>query len=502
MKKKICLLLAILLLLSSVLVLSSCKKDGEGNGEDETTVSTTGGANGEDDKLYERLPTGDFDGYTFTILNAQSDYALTTIVPTETEDSLSQAIVNRNAVVKERLNINIVEESIPHPAYKVIQEEVRKLNSSNSFAYDAVFNEVAYQTPLAQEGAYLAVEDYEAYIDLNNPWWFTDAMDSLKIDGMTCELFGDFHLMYYESIYGMAFNQKKLSESHIDFPYDLVREGKWTLSELKEMVSIFNADDSATDNYGIVGSKDFCTGMVTASGFSLIEQDDNAILIPYNNDEIIVSIYESLLTFYESNGDGQANWIHPDYASETYLSGAFTKEKSEVGSALGIFSSGRAAFVADAVGGFRSMRSAEFDYGIIPLPKNSTDQRDYINFIYSGAASCGIPTTTEELERTCAVLENLAAFSHKYVKNEYYEIVVQLRTVRDNDSIEMLDIIFGHAEKSTTKFELDLVYGIGIAAYIRLNLSDSATEIKSQLDSIKRTSVDANIKKVIAAYGG
>ena len=92
--------------------------------------------------------------------------------------------------------------------------------------------------------------------------------------------------------------------------------------------------------------------------------------------------------------------------------------------------------------------------------------------------------------------------SHKYVKNEYYEIVVQLRTVRDNDSIEMLDIIFGHAEKSTTKFELDLVYGIGIAACIRLNLSDSATEIKSQLDSIKRTSVDANIKKVIAAYGG
>ncbi len=134
------------------------------------------------------------------------------------------------------------------------------------------------------------------------------------------------------------------------------------------------------------------------------------------------------------------------------------------------------------------------------FPKNSTDQRDYVNFIYAGAASCGIPTTTEELESTCAVLENLAAFFHKYVKNEYYEIVVQLRTVRDNDSLEMLNIIFGHAEKSTTKFELDLVYNIGIATCIRINLSDSKGEIKSQLDSIKRTSVDTNIKNVIKAY--
>ena len=500
MKKKICLLLAILLLLSSVLGLSSCNKADEGAKEETTAITTYGVENKEDTKLYERVPIGDYDGYTFTILNAKSGYAITDIVPVESQDSLSQAMFTRNSIVKERLNLEIVEESRPVPAYNTVLEEVKKLNQSQSFAFDAIFNQVAYQTPLAQEGAYLAIEDYEAYLDLSKPWWFNDAMDSLKIDGQTCELFGEFHLMYYESIYGMSFNQKKLSESKVEFPYDLVREGKWTLSELKEMMSLVSASSGEENNYGIVGSKDFCTSMITASDFSLIEQDDDKILIPYQNDDTLVNIYESILDFYVSNGDGQTNWIHPDYSSEAYSSGAFKEEKSTYGDAKSIFASGRSAFIADAVGSFRSFRNAEFDYGIIPQPKYNGDQEKYVSFIYSGAASCGVPTSTPDIERTCAVLENLAAFSYKYVKDEYYETVIQLRTVRDNDSIEMLDIIFGHSDMSITRFELDLVYDIGLVRCIRTNLSDGAAEIKSQLDSIKKTSVVSNINSIIDAY--
>ncbi|MBQ7383200.1 MAG: hypothetical protein IJV72_00220 [Clostridia bacterium] len=505
MKRKICLLLAMLLLLSAVLGLSSCKKDGEGDGGEETTVSTTGNGGGdgvENSKLYERLPTGDYDGYTFTMLVAQSDYAITTMVPTETSESLNQAIFRRNSTVKERLNINIVEESRPVPAYNTVLSEVRKLNSTNDFAYDVVFNEVAYQTPLAQEGAYFAVDEYEAYIDLNNPWWFSDAMDSLKIGGRTCELFGDLHLMYYDSIYAFAFNQKMFMDSHIEFPYELVREGKWTMSEFKEILNTVYA--AAEDNhYGVAGVNNFSWAMLTSMGFSLIEQDDAEGLVPYNDDETFVLIYEELLDLYRSNGDGQDNWLMAAKESAAYESGAFTEEMANGGTnggAYGAFIDGRAAFLGTTIGGLRRVRNASFDYGIVPMPKYNTDQRKYVNYIYSGAASCGIPISSPDLERTCVILENLSAYSHMYVKNEYYEIVVQLRTVRDNDSLEMLDVVFGHSDNSTTKFELDQVYALGFSGVVRINLSDAVAEIKHSMDSIKTSTVASNIKKVIDAY--
>lgn len=502
MKKKLCLFLAVLFMLSAVLGLTSCNKDGGEGSEGETTVSTTGGdANGdkEKDKLYSKLSTGDFGGYEFKILNAQSNYALTDIVPVDSPDSLSQAMIERNSVVKTKLNINIIEDSRPYPSYNVVQDEVRKFNSAQTFEFDAVFNECAAQTPLAQEGAYLATEDYEVYLDLSKPWWFGDAMDSLKIDGRTCELFGDFHLMYYESINGMTFNQKMFTENKVEFPYDLVREGKWTMAEFKEMATIFSENETGADCYGVVAPKSFASALITSSNFFLVEQDEEKVLRVYDNDDILVQIYTDILTFYSSNGDEGSNWIHPDYSAETFKSGAFKVGKS-IGGHGELFASGRAAFMNEATGAIRAMRRCEFNYGIIPLPKYNTDQDKYVSFIYSGAASCGVPVTSPNLERTCTVLENLAAFSHKYIKDEYYEVVVQLRTVRDNDSIEMLDIMFGHSDLSTTKFELDTIFHFGITGCLRINISDKNSGIKSQLDSIKLTEVPTNIQKVIDGY--
>ncbi|MBQ7383291.1 MAG: hypothetical protein IJV72_00680, partial [Clostridia bacterium] len=238
MKRKICLILAILMLLTVVFGTSACKKNDEGE-TGETTVSTTTGGDGgaEDNSLYADLPKANYNGYTFNILVSESDYAITTICPEDTTDSLNQAMFNRNSFVKDTLNINIVEESLEFPAFTKVQEEMRRLNTANTFTYDAVFNEAGYQTPLAQEGVYLAIDNYEQYLNLSKPWWFTDAMESLKIDGRTCELFGDFHLMFYDSIHAIVFNQNQLRDNKIAFPYDLVRSGDWTLEELKDKVA-------------------------------------------------------------------------------------------------------------------------------------------------------------------------------------------------------------------------------------------------------------------------
>lgn len=496
MKKKLSLLLAILMLVSVAFGATSCNKDGEGEGGEttEATVVTTLAGDEDDAKLYEDLPTGDFGGYVFNILNGQSNYAKTTLVPVETQDSLNAAMFNRNKFVEQELNVKIVEDSRPHPAYKTIQEEVRLLNSSNDFAYDIIYNELGYQTALAQEGAYFATDEYEMYLDFSKPWWLTDAMDSIKIDGRTCELFGEFHLMFYESIWAAAFNQKIFTEKKMDFPYDLVRSGDWTIGAFKELAAQASAGDDGI--YGVFTDGNyFSTAMIASTGFELISQDETDILIPYENDELLVSIYEALLPFYASNGDGMDNWIMPNGESDAKLNGSFTDNKEGQ-----LFLRGRAAFFTDTIGAMQRIRAADFDYGIVPLPKYESGQETYVSNVFRAAASGGIPVTSPDVERTCTILENLTAYSYQMVKKEYYEVVVQARTVRDNDSIEMLDIIFGNSENGVVKFELDAVYGIGISSCINLNISDAAPEVKSQLDSIKGTSVKTNIDNVIKAY--
>ena len=147
----------------------------------------------------------------------------------------------------------------------------------------------------------------------------------------------------------------------------------------------------------------------------------------------------------------------------------------------------------------RQVRRSEFEYGIIPLPKFDTDQDLYVSNVYRAASSCGIPATSPELDRTCVILENLSAYSYKLLKHEYYEVVVQGRTVRDNDSIEMLDIIFGHTELGVTRFEIDGVYTLGISEEVRRSMSDNVSEIMNNVDGVM-SAVSGEIDKIVEAY--
>lgn len=500
MKRKICLLLALLMIMTAAFSLTSCKKDGEG---EETTVATTvgvgGGDGGADDaSLYEDLPTGNYEGYNFKFLNNISDYANTTIVPTDMSDSVSSAMYNRNAHVKDLLKINLEEVSM---SYSEAAEEMRKITNSNDFVYDAVYNEVVFQTPLAQNGAYYSVEEYEQYLNFEKPWWFTDAMDSIRIDGRGFELFGDLQLMYYDSIWGMTFNQKILSDNKQAYPYDLVREGKWTIDELKEIIAA--TAEATSENWGMLSHKDFISAMICSSDFVLVQQDEDEVLVKFENTETFTNIYTKIMdVFFTSNGEEEkVNYVIADYGSEAYktdFTHAGAKE-SEWGFAE-LFTAGKGSFMAGTIGDIQKVRSAEFNYGIVPFPKYDTDQPQYVSWIYRGAASLGIPATNPDLERTCTVIENLAAYSYKLVKNEYYDVVVQTRTVRDNDSIEMLDIIFGHSENGTTRFEIDTVYETGISNVIRKEMSDRSSAIMSAFGNF--TEINGKINKVIEDYKG
>ena len=492
MKRKICLLLAVLMILSVTAIFASCDKS---NGDPSaTTVTTSPQGDGGDPnaKLYEDLPTGSYEGYNFTFLNNESNYAITTIVPEDTTDTVNAAIFARNSFVKEKLGIEMTE---IRQGYNEVKSTMQSLTSSGDFEYDAVYNEVHLQTPLAQAGTYLQIADYEEYLNLSKPWWFTDATDSIAIDGNSYELFGDLQLMYYDSIWGITFNQQDLIDNKQTFPYDLVRSGDWTLAELEKILKA-TYQKPGSEHYGMVSHKDFISAMISASDFVVVSQDEDDVLKVFEDEDRFVEVYTEIMSiFFASNGPEKMNAIKPDYKSQAHLSGSFSTMTEGFQQQ---FTLGKSTFMAGTIGDIRQVRGSEFSYGIIPLPKFDTDQEQYVSWIYQGAASLGIPATNPNVEQTCVILENLAAYSFKLVKSEYYDVVVQGRTVRDNDSIEMLDIIFGHTELGVTRFEIDTTYRLGLSDEIRKCMSDNVTEIMVSINGL--SSVETNIENLIEAY--
>ena len=493
MKRKLCIILAVLMLLSTVAIFSSCG-DKNTDGAANTTVTTLPGGDGGDkgdSHLYEDLPTGSYDGYEFKTINADIGYAINTIVPEDTADSLDAAIYARNAYVKEKLNITMTD-LLTANIYSIMSALV----SSNDFEYDLAFHRADSNTNLARQGAYLMIEEYEEYLNFDKPWWFTDAIDSIKIDDKGFLLFSDMHLCYYDSMWTLMFNHSDLTNNKVAFPYDLVRSGDWTIEELEKIVKA-TYQKPGEEHYGITSHAGFITALHVACDFNVVSQDDDEILMMFDDESRFVDVYTKLKdAFFTSNGPEKMNYIDFAGGSSGAVSSAHLNYKVNF---VDRFVTGMATFLSGTVGDMSTARACEHDYGYVPIPKYDTEQDQYVAMIHNGASSAGIPATSPDVERTCTVLENLAAYSYKFVKYEYYDVLMQGRSVRDGDSIEMLDIIFGVDERGTTRFVIDKVYGMGISVEIEKAMSDAVVEVLVNVDGL-RGSVEGKIEEIVEAY--
>jgi hypothetical protein len=109
----------------------------------------------------------------------------------------------------------------------------------------------------------------------------------------------------------------------------------------------------------------------------------------------------------------------------------------------GSFEDNRALFMWARMRVVERFRGMEADFGILPLPKFDEDQENYRSVVnpYTGIL-LGVPQSADNLERVSIILEALAAESKYTLQPAYYDIVLQRKFARDEESSAMLDIIF------------------------------------------------------------
>lgn len=138
------------------------------------------------------------------------------------------------------------------------------------------------------------------------------------------------------------------------------------------------------------------------------------------------------------------------------------------------------------------------EFGVLPYPKLDESQAEYVSYIADYAAVCGIPVSVENPERVGVVLENLCGISHGELQDAYIKDTMNFKYIRDEDSREMLDIIF-----STGRFNLSDQLDVNtVRSKIQSSALAGKETIAADLEKVlpaAREKLDKNIQKLMHA---
>ena len=401
------------------------KPDGGGTTTDTESVGTE----------YPELEAEDFGGAEITFLvmkpNEVNDRLREINVTEENGDILNDSVFRRNVIIEDKYNIKlgVVEANVA--------DSISKAVNSGDDSFDAALGGIGDSYASAGKRYLLDLNDVP-YIDLSNPWWNQDSVSGGSFAGKNYFAVSDINLLSLDNMAVMMFNKKIVSDLSLESPYDLVKSGEWTIDKFASMSRGISADLDGdgelgeNDRYGfacnLYGSDCFLFG----SGYSISKK---------NKDDIpeINTISESFIDSFTK--------VIQIMNDETVTLFADKKQYKSQRQTLpwNSFKEGRILFYVETSVFISLLRDMEIDFGLIPLPKADDQQEKYATFIHGYHSSAvQIPVTNTNLAMTGKILEDMAYQSHLYVRPAYYESTLRGKCVRDEESLDMLDYIFGH----------------------------------------------------------
>ncbi len=374
-----------------------------------------------------------YEGETITVLNStayENKYGHEVAYLEEDivgGDIVAEAVYERNMRVSERLGVKI--EAVEGSWWDTWNKELSLSIQAGDNAYDAICGAVLTAYKCIPQG-YLTNLKHVSSVNLSSPWW-----DQKEIAGMTFldgvyTLAGDIN--FYDN-YGtscMFFNVEMCQNNDLALPYQAVRDGTWTFDMLngmvKDLYQDLNGDGKSDENdlFGMVSNGGIVRRMLYGLNNQEIYLNEENYPVINESEEIdntISMIVDLMKTkgYYSSGGDGS-------YAE--------------------IFTNGRALFSEDNLTYLIYARSIDtFTIGVLPYPKLDENQENYCCTITDAYSTVyGIPVTADA-EMVGYVLEAMGAASVDTLTEAVIEKNCMIKSVRDEDSADMLRLILDSA---------------------------------------------------------
>ncbi len=496
MKKRIlAALLAAMMASSALAACSDTPEEPADTGAQESAAdTTTEEVTTQDPTLADELPKDKkFDNLNFIIISR--DYGEGSVAwkiqdiytAEENGERINDAVFKRNLALNERFGIVVKQELV---AETRTEAEKRITAGENSFSL--IQEALDRQGPMIVGGYIMEMTPLE-YLNFDKAWWDTDAVNGLSIAGRVYTALGSGQLNAYKATWVSLFNKKLAKDANLPDLYQVVRDGKWTLDRLLEYASATTKDlngdgkmEWTVDRFGVGIENGVNIPLIMGTGTNLTKFNADGSYELLIDSEEVAKAAEKIWNFYYSD----ANTI----LNVEKLSGVTNRWVAY-----------RSQFASDNFGfmlthlGTPTLIAGEMqsDFGILPFPKVYEEQEEYISAIqYGNVHSLTIPKIAEDPNRTAMLTEAYQMYSHDTVRPAYYDYTLTLRASRDNESAEMLDIIFANRN-----LDVSLLYNATTKAETTLtNIAKepSAFNFASTMAAQKAT-IKANLDTVVKA---
>ncbi len=423
--------LSFLLLAALLIGTTACGGTDSGPADTDTTASseTTAAPTGLADTVTDgELKALGLDGYEFRIFQrVKSNGWSCADLSSEGENGevLNDTVWKRNLALEDRFGFTI---SCGYSADTYAKELATYVLAGDD-TYDAALPMGRTAAGFASQGI-LADLSSLSYLDFDSSVWNKTFNDNLSYNGKLYYAAGSVTINSLKCLRCILFNKDRAAEYKLDDPYAIVRAGKWTLDVFEEMAKTVSADlDGNTvydlnDLYGYDGQSSV-SGLCFyyGSGETMVGMENGLPVVQIGN-ERSTQVFDRIRKMF---GDTTVFKLGAD------------------ADVAALFASGNALFRCTPVTTAETLRAEKVDFGILPLPKFDEKQEKYYTYTDGWCISpVVVPKNAKNPERSGFVLQAIAEASVDTVVPVYYDACLTAKGLRDEESSEMLDILFAN----------------------------------------------------------
>ncbi len=345
-------------------------------------------------------------------------------------DPLEQAVYTRNLLLEEKCKINYIVSPV---ATSAVIETIANDIKGGSGEYSLAMPNMEGAGTMASRGH--ARDFHELpYIDLEADWWDQGTAE-MNIGGKLFWMNSDVNFLAHDVTFLILFSKVLAEKEGLDNLYETVENQEWTLdvfsSYVEKVTQDANGDGKydSNDVFGLIGTSSMGSTMFYASGLKYIQcsEDDDPYLCMTDSDLLKATdlLDKVLEIFYAGNS--------------TYIVKA-----GDEGVAKSMFAANQGLFYSEVASYIVNLKDMSDDFGVLPVPKYDENQENYQTWVHGISSTMVVPVGPQNGEDISKVLECMAILSGKHVIPTYYELVLKRKTVRDEESAGMLDIIFSN----------------------------------------------------------
>lgn len=478
------------------LILFSCS-----TASDEGKTTTAGGGSGQNepgetttDAATPELPEKDFGGYVFRMYTCLPIPDATNLMDAEQilGEPLNDAIYKANREIEERFGIAFKQTEID--TWDKMASILDKSVAAGDDVCDMINIVDRDVMSLLAKGKCIYSIGELPYIDPSKEYWNQKTKELYTIAGKSYFLNGANMLNYIDTIKHLVYNKQIAQDNGIENIYNLVREGKWTMDKMfdiaKSVTRDINGDGIMDDNdlWGIIAWPDeFYPAMWADIDNPLVKKGEDGL--PYFNVPGNMRLTDIFNKLYDRSNEGGLYDTYVDKKSK------FANVPAHYSYVNAMFSEGHGLFASSAFRKMLAFRDMEADYGIVPYP---TYEEKKPGEPYNGYAATSmiffVPVVNPDPERVSIIMEAQAAGFYKYVIPAYYDIIVREKLTRDDESRDMLDMLYKNAFSDMA----DTIF-IGVRGQYAGLFRTKSNTIASHTEKIA-DSIDTMLEKAIAAF--